>query len=211
MHGRTLTIILGLALVLSTISLLRLLAGVRLPGNDQGYSPRQPIAYSHRLHAGELEIPCLYCHSGAEKSRHAGIPSANVCMNCHKFVSAPFLDVKAEAEGRAPKPEVSPEIRKLYDAIGLDEKLKPDPTRTLRPIEWVRVHKLPDFVYFDHRPHVAAGVDCRRCHGAIETMERVQQVESLSMGWCVNCHRHESENEPAAQVRASTDCGICHY
>ena len=216
MHGRTLTILLSLGLVLSTISLLSLLGNVHLPGNDQGYSPEQPIAYSHRLHAGELEIPCLYCHSGAEKSRHAGVPSANVCMNCHKFVTAPLLDVRAEeklaeSEGRKARPVVSPELAKLYDALGLDENLKPDPARTPRPVEWIRVHRVPDYVYFDHRPHVSAGIDCRRCHGAVETMERVQQEETLSMGWCVNCHRHQSDDASDGEVDASTDCSTCHY
>ncbi len=216
MHGRTLTILLVLALLYSTISLVSLLGTVHLPGNDQGYSPEQPIAYSHRLHAGELGVPCLYCHSGAEKSRHAGIPSADVCMNCHNFVTAPMIDVRAEeklaeTEGRKARLVVSPELRKLYDAFGLDENLKPDPARTTRPIEWVRVHRVPDYVYFDHRPHVAAGIDCRRCHGAVETMERMHQVETLSMGWCVNCHRHESEDPAQGHVDASTDCSACHY
>ncbi len=216
MHGRTLTILLGLGLLLSTISLLRLLGDVHLPGNDQDYAPEQPIAYSHRLHAGELEIPCLYCHSGAEKSRHAGVPSANVCMNCHKFVTAPMVEVRAEEklaelEGRQARRIVSPELRKLYDAVGLDEDLEPDPGKTPRPIEWVRVHRVPDFVYFDHRPHVHADVDCRRCHGSVETMERIRQVETLSMGWCVNCHRHENQNESGKLVDASTDCAACHY
>ena len=216
MHGRTLTILLVLGLLLSTISLLSLLGGVHLPGNDQGYAPEQPIPYSHRLHAGELGIPCLYCHSGAEKSRHAGIPSANVCMNCHRFVTASLLDVRAEdqlaaTEGRKPRLIVSPSLRPLYDALGLGDDLKPDPNRTPQSIEWIRVHRVPDYVYFDHRPHVAAGVDCRRCHGAIETMERVGQVESLSMGWCVNCHRHESEDPSQSPVSASTDCSACHY
>jgi len=216
MHGRTLTIVLALGLLLSGLSLLRLLATVHLPGNDQGYGPRQPIAYSHRLHAGDLEIPCLYCHSGAEKSRHAGVPSASVCMNCHRFVTAPMIDVRAEerradAEGRKPALVVSPELRKLYDAVGFGADLRLDPTIEPRAIEWVRVHRVPDFVYFDHRPHVAAGIDCRRCHGAVEMMERVEQQESLSMGWCLSCHRTEHQQVDGRPMSASTDCSACHY
>ena len=216
MHGRTLTILLSLGLILSVNSLLQLLGDVHLPGNDQGYSPRQPIAYSHRLHAGDLEIPCLYCHSGAEKSRHAGIPAAGVCMNCHKFVTAALDDVRAEeqrasTEGRQPQQVVSSELRKLYDALGLGEDLKPDAGRRPRPVEWIRVHRVPDFVFFDHRPHVSAEVNCRRCHGAVETMEQVFQVEPLSMGWCVQCHRHESDDGTQERVVASTDCAACHY
>ncbi len=216
MNARTLTTLLATGFILGTLSLLRLLASVHLPGNDQGYSPRQPIAYSHRLHAGELGIPCLYCHSGAEKSRHASIPSANVCMNCHQFVNASLVDVRAEeqqakTELRTPRKIVSSELRKLYDAVGLGADLKPDPSRTPQPIEWIRVHRVPDYVYFDHRPHVAAGVDCRRCHGAIDHMEQVTQEESLSMGWCVDCHRHETQNASGERVDASTDCATCHY
>ena len=213
----------------------RLVAG-RLPGNQKGYEPTQPLAFSHRLHAGELQISCLYCHSGAERSRHAGLPAASVCMNCHSFVTATLGAVRAEDElakkqGRAPQRVVSPEIRKIYDALGLNEDRKPDPAKTPKPIEWMRVHTLPDFVYFDHRPHVNAGVACQNCHGPVESMERVRQVEDLSMGWCVNCHRSVNKtgidgkgnfsSAPAPATRGplpashrvygSTDCSTCHY
>lgn len=222
-RSRVLTLLLGVALVLGLAALAPELAALRLPGNHQGYEPVQPIAYSHRLHAGELEIPCLYCHSGAERSRHAGIPAASTCMNCHRFVTAPRSAVRAEEqlakqEGRTPRRVVSPELAKLYGALGLGDDLQPDPTRPSRPIEWVRIHQLPDFAAFDHRPHVAAGVACQKCHGPIETMERVRQAESLSMGWCVACHRGGvpagdgvAPTGPDGLVRGSTDCATCHF
>jgi len=189
----------------------------RYPGNNEGYEPIQPISYSHRLHAGELGIACLHCHAGAERSRHAGIPSMNICMNCHQYVTAPLLEVKAEddratEENRKPRVIVSPELRKIYDAVGLDEQLKSDPHRPSRSVEWIRVHKVPDFVYFDHRAHVTVGVECQTCHGAVETMERVRQVSDLSMGWCVNCHRDANrDGVKGKKVKASTDCTACHY
>lgn len=200
------SITLGVGLVLVLVSLSTRLAAMRLPGNHQGYSPEQPIAYSHRLHAGELKIDCLYCHFAAERGRHAGIPPAGVCMNCHRTVTAPAIDQRAEnkaakAEEREPRLLVSPEIQKLYDALALDEKRQRDPERQPQPIAWVQVHRLPDFVYFDHRNHVAGGVTCQQCHGPIETMERVRQHATLSMGWCITCHR---------QQKATLDCGACH-
>jgi hypothetical protein len=214
MAHRTLTRLLALALTLAAASLA---ARANLPGNHQGYEPEQPIAFSHRLHAGELQIACLYCHAGAERSRYAGIPAASVCMNCHRYFTASARalaaeDAAAEREGRAPRPVVSPELRKLYDALGLGDTLRRDPARRPRPIAWVRVHSLPDFVYFDHRAHLAAGLGCRPCHGPVETMDRVRQVADLSMGWCVNCHRAAAREGIAGRaVRASTDCATCHY
>jgi hypothetical protein len=198
MNSRILSITVAVGLAFS-LALLGARMGVfHLPGNFQGYEPEQPIPYSHRLHAGELGIACQYCHYGAEKSRHAGIPAASVCMNCHKYVTAPLgalraEDELAEKEKRAPRPLVSADLQKLFDAV--------DP-KNPRPLAWNKVHNLPDFVYFDHRPHVAKGVACQSCHGPVETMERVRQVSDLSMGMCVNCHR---------QQRASIDCSACHY
>lgn len=212
------------------------LANLHLPGIQQGYEPVQPIAFSHRLHAGELQMSCLYCHSGAERSRHAGIPAANVCMNCHRFVSAPLGAVRAEEE-QAKKEKrdvtriVSPEIQKIYDALALDAKMQRDPGRSPRAIAWTKVNNLPDFAYFDHRPHVNGGVACQSCHGPVETMERVRQVPDLTMGWCVNCHRNVNRSgvdgkgnftsapAPASsalkpithRVYAPTDCTTCHF
>ncbi len=230
------SIVLAVCVVFGVLALAPNLASVHLPGNQLGYEPTQPIAFSHRLHAGELQVSCVYCHSGAERSRHAGIPAANVCMNCHRFVTTTMGAVRAEdeaakKEGRAPRRTVSPEIQKIYDALALGADLKPDPRRRPMPIQWVKVHNLPDFVYFDHRPHVNAGVTCQTCHGPVETMERIRQVQDLSMGWCVNCHRDVdragldgkgnfvSLPAPAAmgpnpvthRLYASTDCQTCHF
>lgn len=190
---------------------------VALPGNNMGYEPVQPIAYSHRLHAGELGVDCRFCHTGAEESRTAGIPPANVCMDCHRFVTAPFNQIRAEdelaeKEKRKPRRIVSPEIQKLYDALGLDVNLSKDSSAGESRIAWVKVHALPDFAYFDHRAHVAVDIDCQTCHGQVQTMERVRQVSDLTMGWCVNCHRSSNEQGVKGRpVKASTDCSTCHY
>ena len=217
MSSRIATIVLAIGLVVSAVILGRNLAEFHLPGNQQGYEPVQPLAYSHRLHAGELEVDCVYCHFGAEKSRHAGIPPASVCMNCHRNVTASLGALRAEdelakKEGRAPRSLVSPQLARLYEALGLGEDLQPDPQAETEPIAWVKVHNLPDFVYFDHRPHAAAGVSCQRCHGPVETMERMRQFESLSMGWCVNCHREANQTRAGGRtLHASIDCVTCHY
>jgi len=198
-------------------------ADVRLPGNDQGYAPVQPIAFSHRLHAGELGVDCQYCHFGARQSRHAGVPPASVCMNCHRVVTAGFDALleeqgRAELEEREARPVVSPELRKLYDALALGEDLEPVPGAEPTPIEWVRVHELADFVYFDHRVHVARDVACETCHGPVQSMDRLRQESDLSMGWCIDCHRARSV-DPHAEARAdggrvadhvSTNCVSCH-
>jgi nitrate reductase gamma subunit len=216
-RGQVMTAVLLVALACSLLTLIPRIGSAHLPDNQQGYEPVQPIAFSHRLHAGELEMSCLYCHTDAEKSRHAGIASANVCMNCHRFVTAPTRDVLAEAklakeEKRSPRIIISPELAKLYTALGVDDKMQPDPAKTPKPIRWVKVHNLPSFTRFDHGAHVNAGVDCQHCHGPVESMERVRQVEDLSMGWCVQCHRDTKENGVAGRVvRPSTDCTTCHH
>ena len=212
----TTTLLVGLGFVL--IVLVQAVGrGYRLPGNNQGYEPVQPIAYSHRLHAGELGLDCQHCHSGADESQTAGIPPAATCMNCHRFISAPYNVVRAEdaaasEEKRPPQRVVSPEIGKLYDAMALTESATPDPGKTPFPIEWVKVHSLPDYVSFDHSAHVTMGVECRSCHGEVQTMERVRQVSDLSMGWCVNCHRDvNAEGVNGKKVDAPLDCVACHH
>ena len=218
MSSRILTIVLSVAIVMAVaVFFISYSANVRMPGNNQGFEPVQPIAYSHRLHAGELGIPCLHCHVGAEKGKHAGIPPVNTCMNCHSIVTAPYVNAKAEEdsaakEKRSARPIISTELEKIYTAFGVDAKLKYDASKPHTPIQWVRIHNLPDFVYFDHRPHVNAGVDCAICHGPVETMERVRQVSDLTMGWCVNCHRDANINGVNNKVvHAPTDCSGCHY
>jgi len=164
-------------------------------GIHQGYSPAQPIAFPHKVHAGDNQIPCLYCHSAARTSRHAGIPSASVCMNCHSILEKQTV-----------------EIEKLKEAVDLQ-----------RPIRWVKVHNLPDFVYFNHSQHVQSGVACQSCHGAVEKMDRIEQVSPLTMGWCLRCHREHAKMpvndfERAAlslkqkqKPTAGLDCASCHY
>jgi hypothetical protein len=206
-------LVLAAALAVSLVTL----AAYRLPGDNQGYEPTQPIAYSHKLHAGDLQIDCQYCHSSADKSRHAGIPAMNVCMNCHSGITAPLAAVKAEEAAaaqaqRAAQPVRSAELQKLYDALALDKDMLPIAGQVAKPIAWKRIHKLPDFVYFDHRAHITATVACQTCHGPVETMERVRQDQTLSMGWCVNCHRDANANGVnGKQVHASIDCVTCHY
>lgn len=148
-------------------------------GTQQGYAPVQPVAYSHALHAGEYQLDCRYCHFGAEKSRHAGVPPLSVCMNCHEKVKRD-----------------SPEVARVVQAV-----------ESGRPIEWVKVHRLPDHAFFSHASHVAAQVKCQTCHGPVETMVRVEQVETMNMGWCLDCHRRSSARDG---VTPPTDCSACH-
>lgn len=217
MNNRIVSVILAIGLLFSLILFAGKFGSARLPGNQQGYEPAQPIAYSHRLHAGELKIDCLYCHSNAMRSRHAGIPSGNVCLNCHVKVRASFGAVRQEDESAAKenrKPNVltSTELQKLYFAMGVGGQGEINPETISRSISWNRVHSLPDFVYFDHRAHVTVGVACQTCHGPVETMERMRQFSSLRMGWCVNCHREANQTGiQGRRVNASIDCATCHY
>jgi hypothetical protein len=217
MRTRTLALVAAVGVLLGGVVVIQG-ADLPLPGNHVGYEPVQPVAFSHPLHAGQLEIACLYCHSGAERSRHAGLPADAVCMNCHRVVAAPLAATQEEAllakiEKRPPRPVVSPEIAKLYRAQGLDDVGQPVPGATPTPLRWVRVHNLPDFAFFDHRSHLSAGVACETCHGPVDTMARVRQFADLSMGWCVNCHRQANATGlPGGRpARASTDCTTCHY
>ena len=187
---------------------------------DQDYLPVQPIKYSHQTHAGKLKINCVYCHSGAEKGRTAGVPSANVCMNCHKAIK----------EG--PKTGTV-EIAKIYAAVGWDPE-KGTYSNPQKPIQWVRVHSLPDFAYFNHSQHVVVGKqDCKNCHGNMATLDEAKQVSPLTMGWCIDCHRKTevpgmSTNPYYAELHAKLkekykgqpitvekmgglDCIKCHY
>ncbi len=190
-------------------------------GVHEGYKPVQPIKFSHQIHAGVNKIECQYCHGGAFKSKNASIPSANVCMNCHNTITA-----SEHYDG-----EISPEIAKIYRALDWDPE-----TRTYgnnpKPIQWVRIHNLPDFAYFNHSQHVVvAGVECQTCHGPIQNMEEVYQYSPLTMKWCVDCHKktdiksdnkyyedlikaHErikkGEKMTAAMI-GGLECGKCHY
>ncbi len=189
------------------------------PGINTGFAPEQPLAFSHRLHSGDLQMDCLYCHVGADKGQHALIPAAGTCMNCHRFVTASWDKVKieemqAEEEKREMKLIVSPELEKLYQAVGFDtETMRYDEKKKTGELEWVRVYNLPDFVYFDHSRHVNSGVQCQTCHGQVQTMEKVEQVTNLTMGWCVNCHRDVTNNKiPELKgKKPSISCAVCHY
>jgi len=162
---------------------------------QQNYQPVQPIFYSHKVHAGINQINCLYCHGNAMESKHAAIPSVNVCMNCHKnineYVKGPQL-----YDGNGKEVNGTAEIAKLYEYAGFDPK-KPNnwDASMAKPIEWVKIHNLPDHVYFNHSQHVSAGnVQCQTCHGEVTAMDEVYQKQDLSMGWCVNCHRETKVN-----------------
>ena len=197
-------------------------------GNDQGYEPVQPIHYSHRIHAGDNGIDCKYCHSSARVSKHSGIPSLNICMNCHKSISE--VAPKTLAEGNEYGVNYNAEIQKLYDAVGWDGTAY---TGESQPVKWIRIHNLPDFAYFNHSQHVmVGGIECQTCHGPVEEMEIMYQHSPLTMGWCINCHRETNvkvkDNEyytkiheqlskkygvdqlTAAQM-GGLECGKCHY
>ena len=198
-------------------------------GIDQGYQPIQPIHYSHKIHAGDNGIDCKYCHSSARVSKHSGIPSLNVCMNCHKSI---YEVAPSTATEEYSKEFYDAEIQKLYDAVGWDDEAQQYTGKT-KPVKWVRIHNLPDFAYFNHSQHVSvAGIECQTCHGPVEEMEIMYQHSPLTMGWCINCHRetnvkvedngyyekiHEALSKKygvdkltAAQM-GGLECGKCHY
>jgi mono/diheme cytochrome c family protein len=198
-------------------------------GVDQDYAPIQPIHYSHRIHAGSNGIDCKYCHSAARVSKNAGIPSLNVCMNCHKNIGE-VSDTTATADYS--KAFYDGEIQKLYDAVGWD-KTAQKYTGKSQPVKWVRIHKLPDFAYFNHAQHVTVGgIECQKCHGPVQEYEIQKQFAPLTMGWCINCHRETNVNMEgnayytkiheelskkygvdkltAAQM-GGLECGKCHY
>lgn len=166
-------------------------------GRQKNYQPEQPIFYSHKVHAGTNQISCLYCHGGAQDSKQASIPSVNQCMNCHKSISKyEGEDVLVREDGT--KVDGTAEIQKLYEYAGwnpLTKTYNPDNNNDgipdgAKPIQWVKVHNLPDHVYFNHSQHIKVGKqDCQTCHGNIQEMPEVYQFTELSMGWCVNCHR----------------------
>ncbi|MBS1604650.1 MAG: c-type cytochrome [Bacteroidetes bacterium] len=165
-------------------------------GRQQGYQPEQPIFYSHKVHAGINQVSCLYCHSNALDSKHATVPPLNVCMNCHAAINdyshGPKLyrEDGSEVDGTA-------EIQKLYSYTGYDPKTSRYNTATAKPVEWIKIHSLPDHVFFSHAQHTKAGkVQCQTCHGPIQEMDEVKQFAPLSMGWCINCHRTTKVNFP---------------
>lgn len=156
-------------------------------GRSKNYQPVQPIYYSHKVHAGTNQINCQYCHGGANESKHANIPSVNVCMNCHLAINEYKGEALYAEDGTAI--DGTAEIKKLYEYAGFTPGQPWDPAKA-KPVEWIKIHNLPDHVYFNHSQHVKAGkVDCQTCHGEIQNMGEVYQYSDLSMGWCINCHR----------------------
>jgi len=150
-----------------------------------GYEPTQPINFSHKLHAGDMNIDCAYCHNEAHTSRHAGIPAASTCMNCHTVA-------------RADKPEII--LLKQYFDEG-------------KPIPWKRIHRVPEYAYFNHSVHVNKGIDCASCHGPVEQMDIVKQVHPFTMGACLDCHRNPNERMPEIKIKVEMgpeNCNACH-
>jgi hypothetical protein len=163
-------------------------------GRQKEYEPQQPIYYSHKVHAGTNQISCLYCHGNAWESRHAAVPSVNVCMNCHKTITEYKGPTLYNANGDSVNGTA--QLRTLFKYAGFDPNnaaaWKPD---NAKPVPWIRIHSLPDHVYFNHSQHVRAGkVQCQTCHGPITEMDEVKQFSELSMGWCINCHRETKVN-----------------
>ena len=217
-------------------------------GRQQNYQPEQPIFYSHKVHAGTNQISCLYCHGGAQDSKQAGIPSVNTCMNCHKAIDKyEGPDELVREDGT--KVDGTAEIQKLYAYAGWNSATKsynPDNNNDgipdgAKPIEWIKIHNLPDHVYFNHSQHIKVGKqDCQTCHGNIQEMPEVFQFSALSMGWCINCHRdtkvdfYDNENKTGnkfysiyekfhkdlknhkmdsvtVEAIGGTECQKCHY
>jgi hypothetical protein len=201
-------LVVGVPLAGAPIYLLFLLYFAGAPSTtDVGYSPKQPVAYSHQVHAGQMGLDCRYCHTTVETAAFAAVPPTSVCMNCHR--------------------NIAPDVKAMQPVL--------QSAKSGEPIPWVRVHDLPDYVYFDHSAHVSRGVSCVSCHGRVDLMPQVYQVKTLSMGWCLECHRDPAPNiRPVAlvtnlgwipeedprrlgqrlmaelQIRPSTNCSTCH-
>jgi len=202
--------------LVAAIGFKTVIDGLYSIGVQRDYQPKQPIAFSHKIHAGQFEIDCKYCHTGVMKGKQANIPSPNICMNCH-------IQIKSgtnTGEG---------EIAKIYSAVGFDPATS-QYSGTTKPIEWVRIHNLPDLAYFNHSQHVnVAGVECQTCHGPIQEMDVVKQYSLLTMGWCIDCHRktdvntkgnayydkllelHNSKKAMKVEDIGGLECAKCHY
>lgn len=202
--------------LVASITFKNVIDGLYSIGVQQNYQPKQPIAFSHKIHAGQYEIECNYCHTGALKGKQANIPSANICMNCHTQIQ------QGTNTGTG-------EIAKIYAAIGYDPTTG-SYTGKQKPIEWVRIHNLPDLAYFNHAQHAnVAAIQCQTCHGPIQEMEVVKQYSLLTMGWCIDCHRktevntkgnayydkllelHTSKKAMKVEDIGGLECAKCHY
>lgn len=182
MNRKTIIVIFTLILIAAVVELTDFGRHVNF---NESYEPQQPINFSHKIHAGENKIQCLYCHFAAEKGRHAGIPPVDLCMNCHNIVK-----------------KGSAEIGKLKNALAKG-----------KTVEWIKVHHFPDFAYFNHSQHVKVGkISCQECHGPVETMTKMRQEKVLNMGWCLECHRKNDIAPPNDHKSAKGgDCASCHY
>ena len=201
--------------IVGVIAFKSVIDGLYTIGVQKNYQPKQPIAFSHKIHAGQYEIECKYCHTGAAKGKQANIPSPNICMNCHSQIKSGTVT----GEG---------EIALIYKAVGFDPATSTYSGVT-KPIEWVRIHNLPDLAYFNHSQHVTVGgIACQTCHGPIQEMDVVKQYNLLTMGWCIDCHRKtdvntkgnayydkllELHNNKAMKVEdiGGLECSKCHY
>jgi hypothetical protein len=184
----------GLVALAATAVLLSAYSGA---SSSQNFAPDQPIAFPHTVHAGKLQMNCLYCHFAANKSPDPGLPAVSTCMGCHTLIGP-----------QRPKSDLGPartskEIQKLQAFASAN-----------KPIPWIRIHKVPDYVNFPHMRHVNAGVTCQTCHGPVQDMPKVYQYSSLNMGWCINCHVGNTNNvssNDGTKLRARYDCSVCHY
>jgi mono/diheme cytochrome c family protein len=202
--------------IVAAIAFKTVIDGLYSIGVQQGYQPKQPIAFSHKIHAGTYEIDCKYCHTGVMKGKQANIPSPNICMNCHSQIR------QGTNTGES-------EISKIYAAVGFDPATSTYTGQT-KPIEWVRIHNLPDLAYFNHAQHVnVGGIECQTCHGPIQEMDVVKQYSLLTMGWCIDCHRktdvntkgnayydkllelHNSKKAMKVEDIGGLECAKCHY
>lgn len=202
--------------VVSAVSFKMVIDGLYSIGVQQGYQPKQPIAFSHKIHAGQYQIDCQYCHTGVLKGKQANIPSANICMNCHSQIKEGTITGTGE-------------IAKIYASVGFDPATSTYTGKT-KPIEWVRIHNLPDLAYFNHAQHVnVGGIECQTCHGPIQEMDVVKQYSLLTMGWCIDCHRktevntkgnayydkllelHNSKKAMKVEDIGGLECAKCHY
>ena len=180
----TLKVRLPLILFVVAVSFLITFYAARPERDGVGYQPEQPINYSHKMHAGAMKIDCQYCHTGVTKQRQALIPSVNICMNCHSVA-------------RKDKPEIV-KLRTFFE--------------TGKPLEWNRVHKVPEYAYFDHSVHVNAGIDCESCHGNVREMEKVKQMKAFTMTACLDCHRDPKKYVPYVKEikNGPQNCAACH-
>jgi mono/diheme cytochrome c family protein len=202
--------------VVASVGFKTVIDGLYSIGIQQGYQPKQPIAFSHKIHAGQFEIDCKYCHTGVMKGKQANIPSPNICMNCHVQIK------QGTNTGES-------EISKIYAAVGFNPATS-QYSGVTKPIEWVRIHNLPDLAYFNHSQHVnVGGIECQTCHGPVQEMDIVKQYSLLTMGWCIDCHRktdvntrgnayydkllelHNSKKAMKVEDIGGLECSKCHY